>query len=76
MQKRIIQLVLGAVLLIVGIILLVRAHDMAHALGEQVQQAFTGAPSNRETYFQIGGIVLTIAGAVEILLGLMPRRKQ
>lgn len=59
---------IGVICLVIGIILLVRAHDMAHAFGEQVQQTFTGAPSNRATYFQIAGVALTIFGAVYALL--------
>jgi TRAP-type C4-dicarboxylate transport system permease small subunit len=75
MQRKIMQIAIGAICLIAGIILLVRAHDMAHAFGEQVQQAFTGAPSNRATYFQIAGVALTIFGAVEIFLGVKPKSK-
>ena len=67
------QRILGVICLIIGIILLVRAHDMAHAFGEQVQQAFTGAPSNRATYFQIAGIALTIFGASQIVWPARPK---
>jgi len=67
------QRILGVTCLIIGIILLVRAHDMAHAFGEQVQQAFTGAPSNRATYFQIAGIALTIFGASQIVWPARPK---
>ena len=70
MQTKYLQLAIGVASLIIGIILLVRAHDMAHAFGEQVQQAFTGAPSNRATYFQIAGVLLTIFGVVYIILPL------
>jgi hypothetical protein len=69
-NKKYLQLAIGVASLIIGIIFLVRAHDMAHAFGEQVQQAFTGAPSNRATYFQIAGVALTIFGVVYIILPL------
>jgi preprotein translocase subunit SecG len=71
MEKKYLQMAIGAISLIIGIILLMRAHDMAHAFGEQVQQAFTGAPSDRATYFQVAGVALTIFGAVYIILPLL-----
>ena len=57
-----VQRIIGVICLIIGILLLVRGHDMAASLGSQVQQAFTGAPSNRSTYFYIGWVALTIFG--------------
>jgi uncharacterized membrane protein HdeD (DUF308 family) len=75
MQPKYAQITIGVISLVIGIILLVRAHDMAHAIGDQVQQAFTGAPSDRTTYFQIAGWALTIFGAVYILLGVKPKSK-
>jgi uncharacterized membrane protein len=69
MQKSM-QIVVGLIALIIGIFLLVRGHDMAQSLGSQVQQAFTGAPSNRQTYFYIGGIMLTIYGAAQLFFGV------
>jgi uncharacterized membrane protein len=62
-----VQRVIGVICLIIGIVLLVRGHDMAQSLGSQVQQAFTGAPSNRSTYFYIAGIALTLFGASQIV---------
>jgi hypothetical protein len=59
--------VIGVICLIIGIVLLVRGHDMAQSIGGQVQQAFTGAPSDRSTYFYIAGIALAIFGAYEII---------
>lgn len=67
------QRVVGIICLIIGIILLVRGHDMAQSLGSQVQQAFTGAPSDRSTYFYIAGVVLTIFGASQIVWPAKPR---
>jgi hypothetical protein len=60
------QRILGVICLIIGVILLIRGHDMAQSIGSQVQQAFTGAPTNRSTYFYIGGIALTIFGASQV----------
>lgn len=75
MKPKYLEVTIGVICLVAGIIFLMRAHDMAHAIGEQVQQAFTGAPSNRATYFQIAGWALTIFGAVEILLAFKSKSK-
>jgi len=61
------QRIIGIICLIAGIILLVRAHDMAQSLGSQVRQVFTGAPTDRSTYFYIAGVALTIFGMSQIL---------
>lgn len=61
------QRVIGVICLIIGVVLLVRGHDMAQSIGSQVQQVFTGAPTNRSTYFYVAGIVLTIFGASQIV---------
>jgi len=67
------QRIIGVICLIVGIILLVRGHDMARAFGSQVEQAFTGAPTNRSTYFYIAGVALTIFGASQIVWPAKPK---
>jgi len=67
------QRTIGAICLIIGIVLLVRGHDLAQSLGSQVQQVFTGAPSNRSTYFYIGGIVLVVFGASQIIWPAKPK---
>lgn len=69
MQKSM-QLVVGLIALIIGIFLLVRGHDMAQSIGSQAQQLFTGAPSNRSTYFYISGIAFTIFGAAYVFFGV------
>jgi uncharacterized membrane protein len=72
MQKSM-QLVVGLIALIIGIFLLVRGHDMAQSIGSQVQQAFTGAPNNRQTYFYIGGIALSLYGAAQLFVAVRPK---
>jgi preprotein translocase subunit SecG len=72
MQQNV-QRVVGVICLIIGIILLVRGHDMAASIGNQAQQFFTGAPSNRSTYFYIAGIALTIFGASQIVWPAKPK---
>ena len=60
------QKVIGAICLVVGILLLVQGHDMAQSIGSEVKQAFTGAPTERSTYFYIAGIALTIFGVFQM----------
>jgi hypothetical protein len=60
------QRIIGIIALVIGIMLLVWARDMANSIGSQVQQAFTGAPTDRVTYFRIGGAALVIFGAFQI----------
>jgi uncharacterized membrane protein len=62
-----VQRIIGVVCLIIGIVLLMRGHDMAQSIGSQVQQVWSGAPSNRSTYFYIAGIALTIFGVSQIV---------
>jgi uncharacterized membrane protein len=61
------QKTIGVICLIIGVILLVRGHDMAQSIGSQVQQAFTGAPTDRSTYYYIGGVILLVFGASQIV---------
>ena len=75
MQPKYAQITIGVISLVIGIMLLVRAHAMAHALGDEAQQLVTGAPTNRTTYFQIAGVALTIFGAAYVLLGVKPKSK-
>jgi len=57
--------IIGIIALIIGVILLVQAHDMSQAIGSQVKEAFTGAPTERVTYFRIGGIALVVYGIIQ-----------
>ncbi len=68
-----VQRIIGVICLIIGIVLLVRGHEMAESLGSQVRQVFTGAPSNRSTYFYIAGIALAIFGASQIVWPARPK---
>jgi uncharacterized membrane protein (DUF106 family) len=56
----------GVICLAVGIILLLWGHNIANSVGSQVQQIFTGSPTNRAMHFYIGGLVLAILGAALI----------
>jgi len=67
------QRTIGFICLVIGIVLLVQGHNMAQSIGSQVQQAFTGAPSNRSTYFYIAGICLTVFGVSQIFWPAKPK---
>ena len=68
-----IQRIIGLICLVIGVLLMVHGHDMAQSIGSQVQQVFTGAPSNRSTYFYIAGVVLVIFGASQIVWPAKPK---
>jgi Protein of unknown function (DUF3185) len=67
------QRIIGVICLVIGILLLIHGHDIAQSIGSQVQQVFTGAPSNRSTYFYIGGAALTIFGVSQIIWPAKPK---
>ncbi len=62
-----IRKVIGIICVAIGVFLWIRARDIADSIGSQVQQIFTGAPTDRATYFYIGGIVLVILGVAQFL---------
>jgi uncharacterized membrane protein (DUF106 family) len=55
----------GVICLAIGIFLLVWGHKIAHSVGSQMQQVFTGAPPDRAMHFYIGGLVLAILGVAQ-----------
>jgi uncharacterized membrane protein HdeD (DUF308 family) len=60
------QKIIGVISLVIGVLLLVWGHNMAESIGSQVQQVFTGAPTDRATYFYIAGVALVIFGVFQI----------
>jgi hypothetical protein len=60
------QKIIGAIFLIIGVLLLIWGHNMAESIGSQVKEAFTGAPTDRATYFYIAGMALVIFGLSRI----------
>jgi uncharacterized membrane protein len=61
------QKIIGVICLVVGVLLLFWGHNMAESIGSQVQQLFTGAPTNRATYFYIAGTALGLFGLFKIV---------
>ena len=59
------QKVIGILCLVVGIFLLLWGRRIADSFGSQVQEVFTGAPTDRAMYLYIGGWVLVILGVAQ-----------
>ena len=57
-----VQKIIGVICIIVGVFLFVRGHDMAHSIGGQLQNAFTGSPGDKPMYLNIGGTVAVLVG--------------
>jgi len=60
------QKITGILCAAIGIFLLVWGHKIANSAGSQVQQIFTGSPTDRAMHFYIGGLVLAILGVALI----------
>jgi len=61
------QKLIGVLCLAAGIVLLLWGRKIADSFGSQVQEVFTGAPTDRAVYFYIGGSVLAVLGAAQLL---------
>jgi hypothetical protein len=67
------QKLIGVISLVIGVLLLVWGHNIAHSLDSQVKQLFTGAPTDRATYYYIAGTALGIFGLFQIFWPKMPK---
>ncbi len=52
--------------LVIGVLLLWWGHDIAQSVNSQVKELFTGAPTDRATYYNIGGTALVLFGLFQI----------
>jgi hypothetical protein len=57
---------IGVVCLAVGIMLLVWGYNTHQSFGSQLQETFTGSPSDKSMYMLISGAVLSIIGLFEV----------
>ena len=57
--------VIGVILLVVGVFLLLQGHDLSRALNSRFLNLFTGSPSQRATYYFLGGGICCAVGLVE-----------
>ena len=55
----------GVICLLIGVFFLIWGRKIADSFGSQVQEVFTGAPTDRAMYFYIGGMVLAILGVAQ-----------
>ena len=58
--------IIGAILLVVGVFLLIRGHDISQSINSQVKNLFTGSPSDKVMYYYLGGAVCCAVGVVEL----------
>ena len=58
--------IIGAILLVVGVFLLIRGHDISQSINSQVKNLFTGSPSDQVMYYYLGGAVCCAVGVVEL----------
>ena len=60
------QKIIGVISLVIGVLLLVWGHDITQSVDSQVKQLFTGAPTERATYYYIAGTALGLFGLFQI----------
>ena len=58
-----IQKTIGVICVLIALWLLLRGHDVAHSIGSQFTQAFTGAPLGKATHYYLAGVVVGLFGA-------------
>ena len=58
--------IIGVISLVIGVLLLVWGHEIAQSVDSQVKQLFTGAPTDRATYYYIAGTALGLFGLFQI----------
>jgi hypothetical protein len=57
------QKAIGVICLVIGLFLLLRGHDVAHSIGSQFTETFTGEPMGKATHYYLAGVVLGLFGA-------------
>jgi hypothetical protein len=63
------QRMLGAALLVVGVVLLVMGMNASHSLADQATNTFAGHFTDRTTWFIVGGIGTGILGGLMMMFG-------
>lgn len=59
--------IIGVALLVAGVYLLIRGHDISQSVNSQVKNLFTGSPTSNVTYYYLGGAICCVIGLVQIL---------
>jgi hypothetical protein len=55
-----------------GIILLIFGVNATNSFSSDVSRFFTGSPTDKAVWMMVGGVVLSIMGAVSLLRGAKP----
>ncbi|HLU39763.1 MAG TPA: DUF3185 family protein [Planctomycetota bacterium] len=58
---------LGAALLVAGVILLILGFNASDSFASEVNETFTGNPSDRSIWFLVGGAALAVFGLIALL---------
>ena len=56
--------IIGAILLVVGVFLLMQGHDISRSVNSQVKNLITGSPTDKVTYYYLGGAICCAIGLV------------
>ncbi len=62
---------IGLALLVGGVILLVFGFNESHSFSSDVSRTFSGSPTDRSIWMLVLGAVLTVAGLVSVLRGVI-----
>ena len=63
------QRIFGAVLLVVGIIVLIMGINASHSMADQVSETFTRRFTDRTTWYIIGGSAIAALGLFTVAFG-------
>jgi hypothetical protein len=64
------QRILGAVLLVVGVILLIVGMNASHSVADRLSSTFTGRLTETTTWYIVGGIGTGLVGLLMVLFGV------
>jgi uncharacterized membrane protein len=64
------QRILGAVLLVVGVILLIVGMNASHSVADRLSDTFTGRFTETTTWYIVGGIATGLVGLLMVLFGV------
>jgi hypothetical protein len=57
---------IGVICLVIGVLLMVKGHDVGSSVASQVKKAFTGAPVDKALQFDLAGVGLGLFGLLLI----------
>jgi len=64
------QGIIGAVLLVVGVVLLIIGMNSSHSVADQVSNTFSGRFTQDTMWYIIGGIAMGILGLLMVVFGI------